>query len=1216
MPPDDMSPEKWAQVDRIFHAALQRRAAERVSYLTEACGDNRVLRDEVESLLSAERRAGSFLEADAMHDSARLLSAKPRSCAGQKLNQYELLSLLGAGGMGEVYRARDTRLGRQVAIKILSPELQEDSDRLRRFEHEAHTASGLNHPNIITVYEIGESEYGRFLVMELVEGRTLRALTETHPSREGAVQICIQIAQALRVAHAAGIVHRDIKPENIMVRPDGYVKVLDFGLARLVQPLADMQTKAEGCNDTGSSMTAPGLAVGTLRYMSPEQARGERVTCAADIFSFGLILYELIGGEHPFLADSDFGVVHAILSNPAAPVSRCNAALSPAWDRLVLAMLEKDATRRPSAAEVEQSLAEIATCGASAPHTAALSKAKHTVGRERERGQLNAAWSSCVAGRGQLWCISGEPGIGKTTLIDDFLTDAVSSGAPCMIGRGQCSERLAGTEAFLPILEALDDLQCQNTVAAEKLKRLAPTWYAQLTATAPAERSSSPDRIRRELLSLLQEISRTQTLALFVDDLQWADISTIDLLSFLGSRLGSIRLLILVAYRPSDFIRAAHPFLQIKRDLQSRGVAHEIQLDFLSRSEIDEFLALDMPVSKLPPELPALIHAKTEGSPLFMADLVSYLRTCGVLAEEEGCWVLARPLPDTEREMPESIRAMIERKIAQLDEQDHRMLAGASVQGCEFDSTTIARALELDENVVEERLEALERVHAFVRFVEEIEFSCDAVGQRYRFTHVLYQNALYATLRATRRTALSKAVAETLLGLYGEQSGAVASELARLFETGREFARAAAQYLASARRASRMFALTEAAALARQGLSVLRSAAPRRERREVELSLYLVLGNALLAIRGYDAAEVEQVYARARELCSELGRAEELLPALYGLWVFHLIHVHLKEALRLGGEFLRLAQEIQSPAILVGHRMVGCPLFYEGRLVQARPYFEEASALYSPGQHRRLAWLYGQEPGVTVETYLALTMWLLGFVDQAAAHNREVLRMGREVEHALSRGHALFFAAAHAHFRREWAELQSLSDELVAFAEDRELTFWLAAGLILQGRMMARAGDIAGGVQQMKRALSSWDLLNHTYLRCVLAEACVEAELSADGLLLLENEPVRAERDQEHLFDAELYRLGGELLLQRAGCDAEAEAERCFEKAIEISSGQETKSLELRAVTSLCRLWNRQNRRIEAEARLFRIYDWFTEGRDTSDLKEAAALLAELRAAG
>ncbi|MGH9672678.1 MAG: serine/threonine-protein kinase, partial [Bryobacteraceae bacterium] len=373
--------------------------------------------------------------------------------------------------MGEVYRARDSRLDRQVAIKVLPAEFTSDQDRVRRFVQEAKAASALNHPNIITIYEIGESESGRFIAMEFVQGRTLRELIGQPLSSDSLSSVGSQVAKALAVAHASGIVHRDIKPENIVVRPDGYVKVLDFGLARLA-PATTTDPEA-----TTAHQTIPGVLLGTMAYMSPEQASGEAVTPATDVFALGIVVYELATGQRPFRAGTMLGLLQAIVSHLPPPPSAFNPAVPAALDDVIRRMLEKEAKRRPTAVEVERVLSELST---SSIHRPAQAKPeRHTVGREKERAELRNAFASVLTGRGLLLCVAGEPGIGKTTLVEDFFAE-LQAQARCTLARGRCSERLAGTEAYLPLLEALENLMQSGSNAAvvQVMKQRAPTWYA------------------------------------------------------------------------------------------------------------------------------------------------------------------------------------------------------------------------------------------------------------------------------------------------------------------------------------------------------------------------------------------------------------------------------------------------------------------------------------------------------------------------------------------------------------------------------------------------------------------------------------------------------------------------------------------------------------------------------------------------------------------
>lgn len=757
-----MTPERMRQIEEKFHAACELPPTERENYLAQACGSDHDLRREVELLLASDEEVGSLIESPAYEIAAQLLARdKSPSLAGKNIGHYEILSRLGAGGMGEVWRARDSHLKRDVAIKVLPAEFAQDTDRLRRFEREARAASALNHPNIITVHEIGEAETGRFIVMELVQGHTLRRLEKPCPL-EQLFDIGGQIAKALTAAHAAGITHRDIKPDNIMFRDDGYVKMLDFGLARLIPATA---TGSEA--DTMAQHTSTGTLLGTVAYMSPEQARGETAGPASDIFAFGIILFELATGKHPFKAESQVGYLNAITLQTPPPLTSLKPGIPATLNSLILRMLEKNPRQRPTASEVAHTLSEMDRHGdATTLHegeAVAVSRRRLTVGRERELNELRLAFNSTKTGRGMLLCVTGEPGIGKTTLVEDFLAELTAENQ-CTVARGRCSERLAGTEAYLPLLEALESLLHTSFALTGMMKHIAPTWYAQIvplsgdseeSARLQAEvKAASQERMKRELTSFLQAVAPQQPLVLFFDDLHWADVSTIDLLNFLAGKFDVQHVLIIVTYRPSDMLLAKHPFLQIKPDLRARGLCRELLLEFLSEEAIGEYLKLEFPNNSFPAELPRLIQAKTEGSPLFMADLVRNLYDRSVIVEEEGRWQLAQSVEDIRLDLPDSVKGMIEHKIQQLGEIEHQLLVAASVQGFQFDSAVISKVLKADEEDVEGQLHALEADHHFIQLVEEREFPDHTLTLRYRFVHVLYQNELYASLTATKRAGL------------------------------------------------------------------------------------------------------------------------------------------------------------------------------------------------------------------------------------------------------------------------------------------------------------------------------------------------------------------------------------------------------------------------------------------------------------------------------
>ncbi len=340
-----MTPERWKQVKDVFNSALRYEAAQRPSFLSESCRNDDALREEVESLLAAHDKDGSFIDSPAYRAASELMlddhvELKP----GQVLAAYEIVSFLGRGGMGDVYLAQDKRLGRRVALKLLPSSVTKDSNRLHRFEQEARTASSLNHPNIITIYEIREANSTLMIATEFVEGETLRQHLSfgALPLNE-VLNIAIQIADALSSAHNARIIHRDIKPENIMIRPDGYVKVLDFGLAKLTEPKSE-RSFAEA--PTQKVRTGSGVVIGTVGYMSPEQARGQTVDARSDIFNLGTVIYEMVVGQKPFVGETPSDVFAAILKIEPPPLSRLVPGTPAELQRIVTKALRKDREER------------------------------------------------------------------------------------------------------------------------------------------------------------------------------------------------------------------------------------------------------------------------------------------------------------------------------------------------------------------------------------------------------------------------------------------------------------------------------------------------------------------------------------------------------------------------------------------------------------------------------------------------------------------------------------------------------------------------------------------------------------------------------------------------------------------------------------------------------------------------------------------------------
>jgi serine/threonine protein kinase len=340
--------DRWRRLEALFYDALELTSDARSEFLDQHCDGDAQLRKEVEALLASAEKPMDFLEKPVLEAAHQMMerSRHKTIATGTQLAHYEIISMIGAGGMGEVYLAEDTRLRRKVALKMLAPELTYDERGLRRFEHEAHAASALNHPNILTIYEFGQAEGLHFIASEFIDGATLgQILQKGRPELSTAVDVSIQIASALAAAHACGIVHRDIKPDNVIVRTDGIVKVLDFGIAKLSE--RQVATTIRRRTTIGASSTSePGMVLGTANYMSPEQARGITVDARSDVFSLGAVIYELVTGRNAFKGETASDVIAEILKVEPVPPVEFVPDVPSEIERMISKALRKDRDSR------------------------------------------------------------------------------------------------------------------------------------------------------------------------------------------------------------------------------------------------------------------------------------------------------------------------------------------------------------------------------------------------------------------------------------------------------------------------------------------------------------------------------------------------------------------------------------------------------------------------------------------------------------------------------------------------------------------------------------------------------------------------------------------------------------------------------------------------------------------------------------------------------
>ncbi len=1168
--------------------------------------------------------------------------------------RYDIQSEVAEGGMATVYLAIDLKHRRPVAVKVLRPDLASVVES-RRFLREIEIAARLQHPHILPVFDSGEADGLLYYIMPYVEGESLRDRLEREKrlSLPETIQIARDVASALTYAHRRDVVHRDIKPANILLS-GGHAVVADFGIARALRNAAERPLP--------DTLTQAGLAIGTPAYMSPEQILGEsELDGRSDIYSLGCVVYEMLVGEVPlsgpeWLARRFTEAPPAVSRRRPDIPERVDAALTKAlavgpddrWSsalEFVNAIATADAATSASgdrtAVAGAQGEAGAGVAVDAKPNGMPSKPARRlTVGRARERAAFHTALESVTAGGGLMLAIAGEPGIGKTTFVEGILSESAQSSQQFWISRGRCSERLAGADAYLPIFDALESVLRSEAVTG-MMRELAPTWYHQVArlsaddlsdprSLAKAQTAASQERLKRELSTFLAAASKVRPVIVFFDDVHWADISTVDVITYLAARFDSLRVLLVTAYRPSELLLSNHPFAAMKLDLQSRGLCREIPLPFLTREDVDHYLALECRPHRFPPELPELIHAKTEGSPLFMVDLLRYLRDRGMIALAHGYWVLVHAVGDIERDLPESVRSMVQRKIDQLSDADRRLLGVASVQGNEFDSAIVARVLQADPADVEERLEVLERVHAFVHRRREQELPDRTLTLRYRFVHAFYQNALYASLAPSRRATLSAAVARALLGSHGDKSAAIAAELAFLFESARDPVQSAMHFLQAARNAAKVFANQETIGLARRGLAMLAAVPESPERAQLELALQLTLGFPLMAVKGYAAPDTQEAFNRAYELSQHSGEQSGLFSALWGLWGSTLVQGAMPRNLELAGRLLQLAESAGDSILLTqAHLATGMTRsVFKAELQPALEHLDRGVALYDQQQGQALAIRFGHDPAVVCLSQSIWVLCLLGYPDQALERAERAITIAKSLSHPQSMAFATLFASLGHMLRREVHPARELADATLEVATEHGLVNWVGWGKFVRGWSFAEAGQVDEGLREIREGVAIHEAIAGfvgSQFLLMFAEALRRGGDIAGALAVVAEALAvsrRPQRTGNRGYVAELVRLRGELLIDCVTSGGRAavvetdtslplDPEACFHEAIAIAKKQGAKSLELRAAMSLYRLHRDGPQRDASRRRLADIYAWFTEGFETRDLQDAERLLAE-----
>ncbi len=833
------------------------------------------------------------------------------------------------------------------------------------------------------------------------------------------------------------------------------------------------------------------------------------------------------------------------------------------------------------------------------------------VGRESELALLLDRWRHATEGRGQAVVLRGEPGMGKSRVVRAF-RELIAAEAPTWV-QYQCSPFFTNT-AFYPLMEQLkraadfgdDD---STEVKLDKLESLldrsggavadAPPLLADLLSVPSEGRyprlDLSPERQKERTIEVVsQGLGRLATMAPLLavfEDVHWIDPSTLELATHLVSHVPEWRVLLLVTHRP-EFEppwggRRAHITLH--------------SLNRLSQSQ-SALMAGRVAQKALPEALVEQIVDKTDGVPLFVEELTKAVLESG---SPVGASDAALPPPLT---IPTTLHDSLMSRLDRLATAKEVAQLGATL-GREFGYELIEAVSPLDAASLQQALAKLVDAELLYQRGEPPQ-------ARYVFKHALIQDAAYQSLLKSTRQRYHEQIARAMEARLSETIETQPELLAHHYSEAGRAEQALPYWQDAGKRAVQRSANVEAINHLTRGLELLKTLPESPDHARRELALLIALGVPLRAIKGFAAPEVGKAYARALDLCQRQGEPSQLVPVLRGLWEFHELRAEYGTARELGEQLLVLAGQLQDPgALVVAHDVMGDTLFWLGEFAAARSHLEQGAALYDVEQRQSHIFLYGYDSGMACLGFGAWALWFLGYPDQALRRAHDALSVARELAHPFSLAFGLQFVAQLHHYRREYALARDLATEVIAISSEHGFPLWSGMGTIVRGWALAKEGRGADGLAQVRQGIAEWQVtgfeLEWPHFLAVLAEAHETVDQPADGLKLLAEARAAADKSGEGFWDAEMYRLRGELSLRIAATDT-GRAEESFQKAIEIARRQQAKSFELRAVMSLSRLWRRQCKKDESRQLLAAIYAWFTEGHETPDLREAKTLLEEL----
>ncbi|MBV9493472.1 MAG: AAA family ATPase [Acidobacteria bacterium] len=792
------------------------------------------------------------------------------------------------------------------------------------------------------------------------------------------------------------------------------------------------------------------------------------------------------------------------------------------------------------------------------------------VGRDRELARLQRALAIASGGQRQIVFVVGEAGAGKTTLVEAFLDRHCN--APMFVARGKCVEHRGSGEPYMPILDALGRL-CRGphgTRTIDLLRREAPSWLLQLPWLLSDEEASllaaraSGDRMLRELSMLIERMSEEMTVVLLLEDLHWSDSATLEAIDLLARHSHPARLLMLATFRPAERLAVA-------RELRARGQCELIELPLLAPDEIDAYLRQRLPGAAFVRELAALLHERTSGNPLFVGNLVGSWIARGWIREREGEWTLDASFATLETDVPESLQQLIEKRLAELDAEDCRLLETASILGRDFSIAFLAATLGIDVDSVEHRCESLARSGRFLTPAGTEPWE-DTLTSRFAFTHDLYVDVLYERVSEGRRVRMHRQAGVALeRAWHGRER---ATELALHFQRARDDARAIHYLGINADQAMQRSAYREAVLHFTTALELVARIAPSAERDRTELAIRSGLAPALIGTRGWADAFAEENYQRGCELARALDDRAAHSQLLYGLAAMHEYRGNYRVAERLTRERLAFDGDEELANAVESHELLACSMMHQGRFPECVQHGERAVA--AAERKADALDLHTQHVVVRAHGWMSLALVFLGRHDEALAHSKMAVRLAEGQSDELARASA-FIQAALLHFhRRESDECRRLSRAAEAIALERRLPFHLSCARVLLGWSSSLDGahhEALQGVREgIRMSLAIGARLEVPLFLAILSECLGRAGERKEAFDALDEAFAHVGRGRSFFYVPELYRMSADLLLARGDRDT---ARAALEEALLTAREQESPLFASRVAESMWRVADR-----------------------------------------